>query len=97
MLTRKLIQHILVFVCSIGVTKVILWVIDNYRTNEVVEITVKLILILINSIVGAVLLTLSVFLTSAFFKGEFNSYFKTTSDPIIKRIINFFNRRNTIE
>lgn len=68
MLTRKLIQHILVFVCSIGVTKVILWVIDNYRTNEVVEITVKLILILINSIVGAVLLTLSVFLTSAFFK-----------------------------
>lgn len=97
MLTRKLLQHTLVFLCSIGITKAILWMIDNYRSNEAVEITVKLILMLIISLVGTLLVALVVLLTSVFFTGEFDSYFKTTSDPIIKRIINFFNRRNNIE
>lgn len=97
MLTRKLLQHTLVFVCSIGITKAILWLLDNYRVYAIARDIVYLLQVfgLVLLLVG--MLAAIITIVFATVDGRLDIYFRERTDPILQKIINFFNRRNTIE
>lgn len=97
MLTRKLLQHTLVFLCSIGVTKAILWLIDNYRVYAIARDIVYLLQVFGVAFLLVGMMAVIITIVFAAVDGRLDNYFRERTDPIIQKIINFFNRRNNIE
>lgn len=81
---------IFLFVCAAK------WAYENYSTNEVVRDVVSIVLLFISMGIIIPLIGCIVIFFLDLSYGDYDQWFETHTDPIIKKVQDFFNRRNKV-
>ena len=97
MKTAALIKRTFLFILIYLFVLAAKWSYENYLTNEILRDVLKFLLIFVCM---GVIITLIV-ITTVFFidlaDGDYNQWFETHTDPIIKKVQDFFNRKNEVK
>ena len=96
MKTATLIKRTFSFLLICVVVFVIKWAYENYSTNEVVRDVVSIVLLFISMGIIIPLIGCVVIFFLDLSDGDYDQWFATHTDPIIKKVQDFFNRRNKV-
>ena len=96
MKTATLIKRTFSFLLICVVVFVIKWAYVNYSTNEVVRDVVSIVLLFISMGIIITLIGCVVIFFLDLSDGDYDQWFATHTDPIIKKVQDFFNRRNKV-
>jgi len=96
MKTATLIKRTFSFLLICVVVFVIKWAYENYSTNEVVRDVVSIVLLFISMGIIITLIGCVVIFFLDLSDGDYDQWFATHTDPIIKKVQDFFNRRNKV-
>lgn len=94
MKTATLIKRTFSFILICSFVLAAKWSYENYSTNEDLR---KFILILSKSalwLISCILIIVIGHILFGLFYGDYDQWFETHTDPIIKKVQDFFNRRN---
>lgn len=96
MKTATLIKRTFSFLLICVVVFVAKWAYKNYLTNEAARDAINIVLISICTIIIIILIVCIIVFFINLEDGDYDQWFATHTDPIIKKVQDFFNRRNKV-